>query len=85
MAPANVAGVTGTLFMIAALCGYGAAAVVPSLVLDRPLFCAPLPALAPRPYEPFKRLPTACATGFWNPKCTNAAAANSAGNMITKK
>ena len=49
MAPANVAGVTGTLFMIAALCGYGAAAVVPSLVLDRPLFCAPLPALAPRP------------------------------------
>ena len=36
-------------------------------------------------YEPFKRLPTACATGFWNPKCTNAAAANSDGNMITKK
>jgi len=38
MAPAKVAGVTGTLFMVTALCGYGAASVVPSLVLDRPLF-----------------------------------------------
>ena len=36
-------------------------------------------------YEPFKRLPTACAIGFCHPKCTNAAAANSDGNMIGKK
>lgn len=36
--PQKVQGLVGVLFMVVALCGYGAAAVVPTLVLDRPLF-----------------------------------------------
>jgi len=36
--PQAIQSVSGVLFMITALCGYGAAAVVPTLVLDRPLF-----------------------------------------------
>ena len=47
MAPANVAGLTGTLFNIAGFCGYGAAVVVGDPIIERPLFCALLPALAP--------------------------------------
>jgi len=38
ISPQKVQGLTGVLFMVVALCGYGAAAVVPTLVLDRPLF-----------------------------------------------
>jgi len=38
VSPQKVQGLTGVLFMVVALCGYGAAAVVPTLVLDRPLF-----------------------------------------------
>merc|ERR1712070_1136458 len=37
ISPQKVQGLTGVLFMVVALCGYGAAAVVPTLVLDRPL------------------------------------------------
>ena len=36
--PQKVSGIVGVLFMVTALSGYGAAAVVPSLCLDRPLF-----------------------------------------------
>jgi len=36
--PQSIQSICGVLFMVTALCGYGAAAVVPSLVLDRPLF-----------------------------------------------
>jgi ABC-type multidrug transport system ATPase subunit len=36
--PQKVQGLTGVLFMVVALCGYGAASVVATLVLDRPLF-----------------------------------------------
>ena len=49
MAPANVIGLTGTLFNTTAFCGYGAAVVVGGPILERPLFCAPLPALASSP------------------------------------
>ena len=49
MAPAKVNGIMGALFNITAFCGYGAAVVVGGPILERPLFCAPLPALASSP------------------------------------
>lgn len=58
MAPANVNGIMGALFNITAFCGYGAAVVVGGPILERPLFCAPLPALAPT--QPPPRPPSPC-------------------------
>ena len=49
MAPAKIVGLTGTLFQITAFCAFGAGIVVGTIIIDRPLFCAPLPALASSP------------------------------------